>query len=69
MGLLFAVEFASDAAAAVVSACNGAGLLLNPVKPNAVRLMPPLTVTKAEIDQALERLDTGIAEAAKGPAA
>ena len=69
MGLLIAVEFASDAAAAVVSACNGAGLLLNPVQPNAVRLMPPLTVTKAEIDQALDRLDTGIAEAAKGPAA
>ena len=69
MGLLFAVEFASDAAAAVVSACNGAGLLLNPVKPNAVRLMPPLTVTKAEIDQALERLNTGIAQATKGAAA
>ena len=69
MGLLIAVEFASDAAAAVVSACNGAGLLLNTVQPNAVRLMPPLTVTKAEIDQALDRLDTGIAEAAKGPAA
>ena len=64
MGLLLAVEFASDAAASIVSACNATGLLLNMVKPNAVRLMPPLTVTGAEIDVALERLASGIAEVA-----
>jgi acetylornithine/succinyldiaminopimelate/putrescine aminotransferase len=63
MGLLWAVEFGSDISAAVVSACNEAGLLLNPVRPNAVRLMPPLTVSAAEIDQAMERLADGIAEA------
>ena len=62
MGLLYAVEFSSDMSAAVVSACNEIGLLLNPVKPNAVRLMPPLTVSGAEIDQALERLDAGMAQ-------
>ena len=65
MGLLYAVGFNSDMSLAVVSACNEAGLLLNPVKPNAIRLMPPLTVTEAEIDQAIDRLETGLTEAAR----
>jgi predicted acetylornithine/succinylornithine family transaminase len=56
MGLLWAVEFSTDMAAAVVSACNQAGLLLNAVRPHAIRLMPPLTVTQAEIDAAIVKL-------------
>ena len=65
MGLLYAVQFSSEMSAAVVTACNEAGALLNPVKPDAVRLMPPLTVSEAEIDQAVERLDTGFTQAAQ----
>ncbi|MCH7801617.1 MAG: aminotransferase class III-fold pyridoxal phosphate-dependent enzyme, partial [Chloroflexi bacterium] len=57
---LWAMLFDSDISPAVVSKCNDAGVLLNPLRPNAVRLMPPLTVTKEEIDEALERLETGI---------
>jgi acetylornithine/succinyldiaminopimelate/putrescine aminotransferase len=64
MGLLCAVEFGSEIGAAVVSACNDAGLLTNMVRPNAVRLMPPLTVSESEIDLAVERLGAGIAQAA-----
>ena len=64
IGLLWAVQFNSEMSADVVAACNQIGLLLNPLRPNAIRLMPPLTVTKGEIDQALERLDTGLTEAA-----
>jgi len=60
MGCLWAMLFDSDITPAVVGACNDAGILLNPLRPNAVRLMPPLTVTKEEIDEALERLETGI---------
>lgn len=56
MGLLFAVEFHTDIAATVVGACNEAGLLLNPVRPNAIRFMPPLTVTPTEIDDAMAKL-------------
>ncbi len=56
MDLLWAIEFSTDIAATVVAACNEAGLLLNPVRPHAIRLMPPLTVSKTEIDQALEKL-------------
>jgi acetylornithine/succinyldiaminopimelate/putrescine aminotransferase len=63
MGLLWAVEFGTEISAAVVAACNEAGLLLNPVRPNAVRLMPPLTVSESEIDQALDLLDAGISKA------
>ena len=63
MGLLVAVEFSEDIAANVVSACNQEGLLLNPVRPNAIRLMPPLTITSEEIDQGLERLERGLRQA------
>ena len=64
MGLLYAVEFASEISGSVVSACNELGLLLNAVKSNAVRLMPPLTVSEPEIDQAVKLLSKGIAETA-----
>ena len=60
MGLLWAVIFESDIGPDVVANCNSAGLLTNPLRPNAVRLMPPLTVSAEEIDQAIERLDSAI---------
>ena len=69
MGLLWAVVFNSDLSPAVVAACNEAGLLLNPLRPNAVRLMPPLTVSRDEIDQAMERLEVGLTNAVKQAAA
>jgi len=64
MGLLWAIQFGSDASPAVVTACNEAGLLTNPLRPNALRLMPPLTVTEKEIDEALEKLDSALTKAA-----
>lgn len=63
MGLLWLVEFNSDITPGVIQACNEAGLLMNPIRPNAVRLMPPLTVTVGEIDQAIERLEIGLEQA------
>ena len=63
MGLLWAIQFNSDLSASVVAASNEEGLLMNPLRPNAVRLMPPLTVTEEEIDQALERLEAGLTKA------
>ena len=65
MGLLRAMEFNSEMSATVLSECNGEGLLLNALPPNAIRLMPPLTVTKDEIDQAMERLESGLTKAAQ----
>ena len=66
MGLLLAVEFSSDISAKVISACNEEGLLLNPVRPNAIRFMPPLTLTREEIDLGVERLERGLGQAVVG---
>lgn len=65
MGMLWAVEFESEITPAVISACNDAGLLMNPMRPNAIRLMPVLTITEDEIDEALVRLSTGLTNATK----
>jgi len=65
MGLLFACQFDSEISGKVISSCNQLGLLLNQVKPNAIRLMPPLTVTEHEIDLAVSILDGGITESKK----
>ena len=60
MGLLLAVQFSDTIAANVVRACNDEGLLLNPVRPNAVRLYPPLIITEADADEAVEKLERGL---------
>ena len=59
-GLLAAMEFESDISGQVLTNANAAGLLLNGVKPNAVRFMPPLNITREEIDQGMERLSGAI---------
>jgi len=56
-GLLVAVEFDSDAAQLLLMACLDRGLLINLVKPNAIRLMPPLIIGNDEVDRALSVLD------------
>jgi acetylornithine aminotransferase/acetylornithine/N-succinyldiaminopimelate aminotransferase len=63
MGMLLAVQFTSEIAAKVLTECNEVGLLLNAVRPNAVRLMPPLTLTQEEVDLGVERLEFGIQRA------
>jgi len=60
MGLLLALQFNSDVSAQIVSLCNQEGLLLNPLRPNALRLMPPLTVTPQEVDTALDKLESAL---------
>ncbi len=59
-GLLIAVEFNEEISGRVVSLCNEEGLLLNPVRPNAVRFMPPLNVTREEVDGAVVRLEAAL---------
>ena len=65
MGLLFAVQFSSDISADVINACNELGLLLNGVRPDAIRLMPPLNISHPEIDEAIEKLKKGIEQVSK----
>jgi 4-aminobutyrate aminotransferase-like enzyme len=40
------------------------GVLLNPVRPDVVRMMPPLTITDEEVDRGVERLEAAIREVA-----
>jgi acetylornithine/succinyldiaminopimelate/putrescine aminotransferase len=52
-GLLIAMSFSSDIAEEVLLGCMERGLLVNKVKPNTLRFIPPLIITKADIDKAL----------------
>ncbi len=56
-GLLVALEFNSDIAQSALMACFDRGLLVNRVKPNALRFMPPLIIGKKEVDEALYILE------------
>jgi acetylornithine/succinyldiaminopimelate/putrescine aminotransferase len=59
-GLLVAVEFKDEVAPALVMDCLKAGLLVNQLKPNAIRFMPPLIIGQGEVDEALGILDKAI---------
>jgi predicted acetylornithine/succinylornithine family transaminase len=63
MGLLIGMEMTKEIAAPTVRECLDNGLLLNAVRPNTIRFMPPLTVTNAEIDKAVSILDAALAKA------
>jgi predicted acetylornithine/succinylornithine family transaminase len=56
-GLLAVIEFKQEISNSVRMACLENGLLVNSVKPNAIRIMPPLTIGKQEIDEALGIFD------------
>ncbi|MDA1010482.1 MAG: aminotransferase class III-fold pyridoxal phosphate-dependent enzyme, partial [Chloroflexi bacterium] len=56
-GLLRALVFREEIAGEVVGRALSAGLILNAVRPNAVRFIPPLTVTAEEIDRAAAIVD------------
>ena len=56
LGLLQAIEFSQEISGDALTACLENGLLVNAVRPNALRFMPPLLVTEAEIDEGLHKL-------------
>ena len=64
-GLLLALELSSDIADSVVKACLEDGLLLNAVKPSAVRFMPPLIIGKRDVDKAMGILERVLARVGK----
>ena len=63
MGLLLAVEFHEPISGELVTSCNAGGLLLNPVRPNAVRFMPPLNISESEVDIAVDRFERSLEDA------
>ena len=60
-GLLVAVQFSADIGPALVAACRERGLLCNVVKPNVLRLVPPLTVSDEELAEAVGIIDDALA--------
>jgi len=64
-GLLVAIEFNDEIAQPLVMACLERGLLVNKLKPNALRFMPPLIIGRKEVDQALAILDEALVSVKK----
>jgi predicted acetylornithine/succinylornithine family transaminase len=60
-GLLLALKFTDNVAEELVLACLKEGLLVNAVKPNTLRFMPPLIITEKDVDEALGILEKVLA--------
>jgi len=63
-GLLVAVEFSSDIAKSVLTDCLDKGLLVNRLKPNALRFIPPLIISNDDVDEAVGILDKALSNIA-----
>jgi acetylornithine/N-succinyldiaminopimelate aminotransferase len=57
MGLLIALEFNKDIAEDVLYDCLSKGLLINQLKPNTLRFIPPLIINQNEVNEGLKILD------------
>ena len=59
-GLLQALVLSRPVAGQVVGAALDAGLVVNDVAPDAIRLAPPLTINDADLDELAERLEPAL---------
>ena len=59
-GFMLAVALNDEVAGALRDACAERGLILNAVRPNALRLLPPLTIGRAQVDEAVAILDAAV---------
>jgi len=59
-GLLIAMEFSRDIAGLLLTACLDRGLLVNKLKPNTLRFVPPLIIGTGEVDRATGILDEAL---------
>ncbi|MCJ7515211.1 MAG: aspartate aminotransferase family protein [Dehalococcoidia bacterium] len=60
-GLLLALKFSDNLAEELVLACLKEGLLVNAVKPDTLRFIPPLIISEQDIDEALSILEKVLA--------
>ena len=65
-GLLWALGLSREAGAEIVQRCLDRGLVLNNVRPDAVRLCPPLIVSREELDEGLSMLEGVLSELESG---
>lgn len=54
-GLLLAAVLEADTAGSVAAAALDEGLIVNAVRPDAIRFTPPLSISEDEVDEAVER--------------
>ena len=64
-GLMWGLELSRDAAP-VVPAALAQGVIVNRTAETVVRLLPPLVITEAEVDEALGRLDAALGAVGAG---
>lgn len=61
-GLLIGIEFDSDIAEKIMYLCLEKGLVVNYLKPNLLRVIPPLIITSAEADEGIELLNNVLSD-------
>src|SRR5262249_50695759 len=61
MGLIRAFDLSSERAQEVMDRAQERGLLITNAGPATIRAVPPLIVQRAELDEALEKLDAALA--------
>ena len=59
-GLLIGIEMTKEIAPDVITEAESNGLLLNAIRPTILRLMPPLNVSREEVDEAIDILDKAL---------
>ena len=69
LGLMRAVNVKHDLAPAIVQQALEHGLLLNSTSATTLRMLPPLIVTQADLDEAADLLDKTLADVANMPIA
>jgi acetylornithine aminotransferase/acetylornithine/N-succinyldiaminopimelate aminotransferase len=69
IGLMQAVNVKHDLAPTIVQQALEHGLLLNALGTSTLRIVPPLIMTKADIDEAAELLDKALEDVANMPVA
>jgi acetylornithine aminotransferase len=66
-GLWRAIALSEPKAGAVEAAARERGLLVNAVKPDVIRLAPPLILTEDDVDEAVPKLAEALAHANSTP--
>ena len=61
-GLLWAVVLSREEAPAIVAKCLERGLIVNNVRPDAVRLCPALNISREDLDEGLDILEAVLSE-------
>jgi len=62
-GLLLALDLAQPTGSRIVDAARARGLLINSPRPDCLRFMPALNVSRAEVDAMLDILEASLADA------